>query len=173
MKNIYILFFLLLQATTFFSQQIQSLTGLSANLAPISSSKNLNEPEPNWKETISERTLYTSSFLSDDGQIKIINSKRPINYYNSANVLVPINSKLSIVSSNSWAALDQPLPTYLNKDGSFSVSTSNQQLFSLGRNCKINNQAINIDFQFDGNLIEMKNVIPGIDKQLIFNSSMI
>ena len=109
MKNIYILFFLLLQATTFFSQQIQSLTGLSANLAPISSSKNLNEPEPNWKETISERTLYTSSFLSDDGQIKIINSKRPINYYNSANVLVPINSKLSIVSSNSWAALDQPL----------------------------------------------------------------
>ncbi len=173
MKNIYILFFLLLHTNTFFSQQIQSITGLSANLAPISNSKNLNELEPIWKETISERTLYTSSFLSDDGQIKIIHSKRPINYYNSANVLVPINSKLNQISSNSWAALDQPLPTYLHKDGSFSVSNSNQQLFSLGKNCKINNQSINIDFQFDGNLIEMKDVIPGIDKQLIFNENAI
>ena len=173
MKNAYIIAIIVLISEFSIGQFSQIYQGLSANLAPISKSKNLNEPEPVWKETISERTFFSSSFLSDDGQIKIIHSKRPINYNNSSNFLVPINSKLNQYTSNSWAALDQPLPTYLFKNGSFSVTTSNEQLFTLGKNCKINDESLNIDFEFKGNSIIISDVIPGVDKQLIFDENAI
>ncbi len=173
MKKAFILAFVLLISDVTTGQMNTEFYGLSANLAPISNSTNSAKTEPNWIESIQERTIFSSSFLSDDGQIKIIQSKQPINYYNASNTLVPIDWKLRRLSNDSWAAIDQPSPTYLHSDGSFSLTTSNQQFFTLGKNCKINNQIIKSSFEFNDNFITINDVIPGVDKQILFNENRI
>jgi gliding motility-associated-like protein len=173
MKKAFIFAFTLLISEITTGQLNKGFNGLSANLAPISNSANSEKTEPIWTESIQERTIFSSSFLSNDGQIKIIQSKRPINYFSTTNILVPIDSKLSQLTNDVWAALDQPSPTYFYKDASFSVTVANQETFTLGKNCKINNQSIHTKFEFNGNSITLSEVIPGIDKQLIFAENAI
>lgn len=172
MKKYYyrLIIFLLFVTNYSFGQLSTNPSCLSANLAP-----NKNHEEDNsilsktkWIEKISERTLFSSTFLSNDGQIKIVQSKRPINYYNSSKILVPIDSELKTINSHSWGAIDQPNPTYLYEDGTFSLTLNTSNRVTLGKNCSINGQKIKGDFVFKGNMVNMINVLPGINKEIFF-----
>src|SRR5688572_10735586 len=60
-------------------------------------------PQHTWKENISARTLYTNSFTTPDGRIVNRYSKRPINYYNAAGELIPIDPSMKY-SGDGWSA---------------------------------------------------------------------
>ena len=87
-----------------------------------------------WTEVIEERSIFTSSFKSADGQVKIEYSKAPINYFNANKQLVPINPTLKEISKNValWAALDQPFPTWLYANGAFGVTIGEKSTMRVG-----------------------------------------
>lgn len=150
-------------------------SGLEANLAPKSLIINADSELSStiWTEDKIARTLYTSTYLSNDGQIKIIQSKRPINYYNSSNLLVPIDPNLKQFDAHSWSAIDQPQPTYLHDDATFSLTLENKDLITLGKNCKINGETIKTEFEFAGNFTNVFNVIPGVHKEINFHENAV
>jgi gliding motility-associated-like protein len=143
---------------------------LEANLAPESTLSERNAANPNviWTEDIEARTLTTATYLSNDGQIKIDQSARPINYYNSSNILVPIDAKLRKNADNSWSAANQPQPTYLFQDGSYALTIDKTAQLRLGKKAKIGDQFIESKVSLSGNTATYYNVIPGVDKELIF-----
>jgi gliding motility-associated-like protein len=146
--------------------QTPFFSGPSACLNPISSSQRI-EDKSIWTEDITLRTTHSSTFRSNDGQIKTHSSQRAINYFNEQGNLVPIKKELK-KSPTGWSATEQPNPTHLFKDGSFALSMNNGQLFKMGRNCTMNDQYGMIDLQVDGNQITLKNMFPQVDKQLLF-----
>jgi gliding motility-associated-like protein len=121
-----------------------------------------------WIEDTPQRTLNTSYYTSNDGQIKTVSSKRPINYFNFKNELIPIKTTLTEYEKGIWSAQNQPYPTYLFSNGSFSLTVDKNKSITLGKNCSINGISIKTDFDFSGNSTLIEDVISGIDKQLIF-----
>jgi gliding motility-associated-like protein len=97
-----------------------------------------------WSEVIEDRSIYSSSFKSDDGQIKIEYSKVPINYFNATKQLVPINPTLKEVSKHSalWAALDQPFPTWLFANGAFGITVGENTTMHVGDQLMLNGTAM-------------------------------
>lgn len=141
--------------------------GPSACLNPKTSLTDPSSSTTVWTEDELLRTPHTSTFRSNDGQIKTHSSQRPINYYNKDGKLVPINKDLR-PSDNGWSAQDQPHPTYLFKDGSFAFTLNKGGLFKMGADCKMNDQEASLDPKVTGNQILMKDIFPEIDKQLLF-----
>jgi gliding motility-associated-like protein len=125
-----------------------------------------------WTEDISLRTLYSSTYKSNDGQVKAVFSKKPVNYYNEKNELIPISALLT-EENDRWIAKQQPFPTTLYKDASFSLSVGNNQNIYFGKNIHINNRATQNSFEFTGNEITLYNIVTGIDKQLIFRENSV
>lgn len=164
-------YFLLLFIITFpsYGQNKIVRTSLNANLSPSLSLADSDSSEIKviWIEDIDARTLYSSSYKSNDGQIKVVQSKRPLNYLNESRKLVPIDPSLKKDKSG-WSAMDQPFPTYLHPDGSFSLTADNSNRISFGKNCSINGQSINNKFNSNGNSISFSNIVPGIEKQMDF-----
>jgi gliding motility-associated-like protein len=152
------------------AQTVPFHKGLNAKLNPAISQNTERKTDENtvWTEDISERKTHSSTYRSNDGQIKSISSQRPINYYNDKGILVPISPKLEVVSPNYWAAQQQPFPTYLYKDASFGLTLNNREIVRFGKNCMVNGQATFSKFNFTGNEINVSNVASGIDKQLLF-----
>ena len=143
--------------------------GPSACLNPRSTDDNLQvQKAVTWTEDIQLRTTHTSTYLSDDGQIKTVSSQRPINYRNSNGKLVPISADLKVAENGTWAAIDQPHPTYLFKDGRFALTLDQEKMFKMGLNCQLNAQKAKIDLTVTGNTVQLKNIFPEIDKQLLF-----
>ena len=83
--------------------------------SPLSQNQTDSSKQVNWTEVIEERSVFSSSYRSADGQVKIEYSKSPINYFNANKQLVPINPSLKQLTKYSgiWAAIDQPFPTFL------------------------------------------------------------
>ena len=152
-----------------FSQGNPYFTGFQSNLVvPNTLAKDSIE----WLEEVEQRTEFSSRFKSLEGDVKLIYSKRPINFWDEQHKLIPIDSELRPFKNNSWAATQQPFPTYLFENGSFAISflegSAKANVLTFGKNCKINGQLIQTEFQFTGNKNTQFNVLPGIDKQLIF-----
>lgn len=125
-----------------------------------------------WTEDVSSRTLYSSLYKSTDGQIKAVYSKKPIHYYNEKNELIPIDDKLK-EENGKWIAKQQPHPVFLNADGSFGINITKNETVVFSKNLKINGQSTQNKFQFTGNETTIENIIPGIDKQLIFKENSV
>ena len=66
---------------------------LSASILPKKEVGSTNSADVIWSEDIGEITLTTATYHSNDGQIKIVNSSVPINYYVNQE-LVPIDPTL-------------------------------------------------------------------------------
>lgn len=142
-----------------------------ANIVPNNKSVETSLMETMWNEDPSARTLFTSTYYSEDNQIKIVNSKVPINYINEDGKLFPIDPTLETHGENAWAAINQPFPTYLNKDGSFALSLDEGEKMVVGGSCTLNDQVLSTKFDFKGNSVLMENVFPGVDKELDFREN--
>ena len=140
--------------------------GPSASLNPASEFTGGMEKSI-WTEDITLRTVYTSTYRSNDGQIKTHSSQRPINYYNEDGKLVPINKDLH-PSEDGWSAQNQPHPTYLFEDGSYALTLGNGGLFKMGVDCKMNDQQASLNTKVKGNQILLKDIFHEVDKQLLF-----
>ena len=93
-----------------------------------------------WTEVIEERSIFSSSYKSDDGQVKFEYSKAPVNYFNANKQLVPINPALKEISKNValWAALDQPFPTWLYASGAFGITLGENTNMRVGEKFILN-----------------------------------
>jgi gliding motility-associated-like protein len=121
-----------------------------------------------WTEDEQLRTTHSSTYFSKDGQVKTVSSQRPINYLNENGKLVPIRSYLKASKNGTWSATDQPFPTYLFKDGGFALTLDQGRTLKMGLNCEVNGQKAKIDLDVTDNRIDLKNIFPDIDKQLMF-----
>jgi len=157
---------------TILAQTENYFSGFQTPLSKNASHSNAGD-SVKWTEQEAERTVFSSTYKSDDGQIKIIYAKQAINFYNSKKQIIPINKDLEPLTRLTWSAQNQPFPTYLHHDGSFGITMDNGKVMTLGKNCKINNSECKNDFIFTGNQNTIKNVLPGIDKQLIFSENAI
>lgn len=143
MKNIICFFLLVLCAITpIYSQQNnKSLFGFNSALSQsqVDSSKQVN-----WMEVVEDRSIFSSSYKSDDGQVKIEYSKTPINYFNKENKLVPIDPTLTEMSKNTsvWAALNQPYPTFLYQKGAFGITLGEKVHMRIGEKFMVNGSEI-------------------------------
>mgnify|MGYP006090200567 FL=1 len=155
-----------------FAQNNPALSSLDVCLNP---EKEIDSEEPSnsiWTEDEDARTLTTSTYYSDDGEIKTNQSSIPINYHNAKGKLVPIVSEMELLGENEFGALNQPYPTYYHQDGSMSLTLANKKdLIKFGKNCKINGQKIEQDYTFDVSTSNVVDAIPGVNKEIIFREN--
>ena len=90
----------------FFSSfsQINKIDPLSVKLNPVVKNA-ISDSSMNyvlWKEKTNKRTLYSSTYYGPNGEFKAVHSKRPINYYNENNELVPIDFLLKPRLNKLW-----------------------------------------------------------------------
>ena len=124
-----------------------------------------------WQEKINKRTVYSSTFFGPEGEFKAIHSKKPINYFNENNDLVPIDPTLKSGIGQIWDASNQPNPTYFfENSGAYALTLDSQKrLFTLGINARINGSNLDVSQTTkESNSFVIKNVIPGVDKELYF-----
>ncbi|MEN9399805.1 MAG: hypothetical protein RL632_906 [Bacteroidota bacterium] len=97
-----------------------------------------------WTEDIKERSIFSSTYRSTDGQIKVEYSKVPINYFNTNKLLVPINPNLKEITKHSalWAALDQPFPTWLFANGAFGITLGENTTMHVGDELMLNGTVV-------------------------------
>jgi gliding motility-associated-like protein len=151
------------------AQIAQNSLGIQRHLTSNKPMMETTSLETTWEEDANARTPFSATYYSEDGQIKIRQSSRPINYH-TGNKWMPIDANLSPLNEG-WGAINQPYPTYLHADGSFEISIGPTQRFSLGKNCKINGQPIQQQFEFEGNSVHMPNVASSVDKEIFFREN--
>jgi gliding motility-associated-like protein len=112
-------------------QNDKALLGFNS---PLSSMHVDTNTHVNWIEVVEERSIFSSSYRSDDGQVKIEYSKSPINYFNKDNQLVAIDPTLIELSNKAsvWAALNQPYPTFLYQKGAFGITLGENSSMRIG-----------------------------------------
>lgn len=155
---------LLLFVPTLVSAQFYELS------APLNERTPSMETNIQWTEDADARTTHSSTSYSNDGQIKIRNSARPINYEISPGVLIPIDPLLKKQKEGGWAALQQPYPTYLEKNGSFRISCGNGKSIGFGNNIRVQNLEYHPDFSVENNQVHFE-AINGISRHLIFREN--
>jgi len=161
-----------LASNSIYSQNGSPITSLDVCLNPEVLYETTNDESTLWTEDEEARTLNTSTFYSNDGQIKTRQSSRPINYYNDSEKLMPIVSEMKNIGDSSFAAIQQPYPVYCNGDGSMSLTLANKKdLITIGKNCKINGQLIDQTFNFSGETATMSNAFPGVNKEITFREN--
>ena len=119
-----------------------------------------------WEEDISKRTLNAAFFMNSKGDIRSEFSSKPIHYYKNGN-LERIDPKL-MKSQSGFTASQQPYPTYLNEDGSFSLSIGKYDLLTMRKGHLLNQSNVNSSFEFQKNTAYFENYFDGIDKQVVF-----
>ena len=132
----------------------------------VDSSKTVNYDQ-SWVEVQGKRTLHSSLYQNKKGDIRARFSLKPIHYLNNENQLIAIDYGLK-KSSDGWAASQQPYPTYLSTEGSFSLSSTNLDKLTFGESSNINGLLANHGFQLSDNIAFYEGVIPHIDKQVVF-----
>ncbi len=138
---------------------------------PLSNDSMVNEDrivyQGNWKELIEKRTLYSHVFQNEKGDIKARYSLKPIHYYNEENILIPIDFGLKKTGSD-WNANQQPFPTHLYSDGSFSLNARTTDVIKIGAKTKINDIPVHTEFSVSENIVFFEQITPHIDKQIAF-----
>lgn len=142
----------------------------SARLNP-STERNASDTDIAWTEDSEARTVFTSTWYSNDGQIKIIHRSRPVNYADASGKLVPINPIPVRQKNGSWVAEDQPFPTSLYPDGSYSISLDHGRSFTFGTSSKVNATAIPASFEVHQGEVSFAATLYGIRKHLSFREN--
>jgi gliding motility-associated-like protein len=133
--------------------------------------KNKLEYVNDWIEILEDRTLTSAFFKNSKGDIRAEYASRPIHYYKNG-LLERINPKL-IKTSTGFIAKQQPYPTYLNEDGSVSLSIDNHQKLTIGKSTKLNSNIANASFELRNNIAYFENYFEGVDKQIVFSENKI
>ncbi|CAN5437082.1 hypothetical protein BH09BAC5_BH09BAC5_29270 [soil metagenome] len=155
-----------------FAQHQNSVTQLSASIPHVSADSseeiNLLRDRALWKENISERTVFSSSYVTSDGKYISHFSKSPLNYYDETGALQKIVAEPKSTVEG-WSAKDQPYPTYLFNDGSAAVSPSKNLKFTFGKNIRVNGNSIADRVPvMNGKVATIQNIIPGMNKEFEF-----
>ncbi len=125
-------------------------------------------PRSTWIENESERTVYSSSYKTPDGQVVLRYSKKPINYHDKSGRLVPIDPIMA-PDANGWSAMNQPYPVFHNEDGTSEISLGDGKRMKLNQGHAINGLKGSGDLVVGiNNDVWFKNVIPDIDKHVLF-----
>jgi len=139
MKKIvcYFLFVFCWIKPTYAQQNMKTPFGFNSSLSEKQADTN---KQVHWTEVIEDRSIFSSSYKSDDGQVKIEYGKAPINYFNKENQLVRIDPTLKELSKNSsvWAALNQPYPTFLYQKGAFGITLGENATMRVGEKFILN-----------------------------------
>lgn len=97
--------------------------------SPLVPSKDRLTPQEeqgrSWTEQVEQRTLFTSHFKDEKGNTKGVFSKKPIHYFDKSGTLQPIQPSLQKTPTG-WSANQQPYPTHLNNDGTYTLSLDHQ-----------------------------------------------
>ena len=133
--------------------------------------KNKVEYINDWIEILQDRTLTSAFFKNSKGDIRAEYASKPIHYYKNG-LLERINPKL-IKTSTGFIAKQQPYPTYLNEDGSVSLSIDNHQKLTIGKSTKLNSNIANASFELRNNIAYFENYFEGVDKQIVFSENKI
>ncbi len=120
-----------------------------------------------WTEQTEKRTAYASVFKNEKGDVKARYSLKPINYFNADNQLVPIDFELH-PTANGWSAQQQPFPTALFNDGSFCLSIGGKNQLIIGTKTCLNHVSTGQAFEFSENIAFYQNILPHVDKQVVF-----
>ncbi len=170
MKHVYfLLFFLLLLnegQTQVNKSAIWTLKSTCVNAQRVDDSTAVTYDQ-SWQEISEKRTEYSSLYRNKKGDIKARFSLKPINYYSKEGDLIPIDFGLK-QSSNGWSALQQVFPTYLNENGSFSLSSIEQKKISFGATTIIQGIVAKNDFSLSQNIGFFEHIVPQVDKQVVF-----
>ncbi|HET6991468.1 MAG TPA: hypothetical protein VFJ43_09100, partial [Bacteroidia bacterium] len=155
-----------------FAQHSTSMIQLSAPVTvpavDTSEERNMMRDQDKWIENVSERTVFSSSFRTEDGRVIMHYSEAPLNYYDASGTLQKIVAQPK-QNSNGWAAMEQPYPTYLFNDGSAAVSPSKELQFVFGKNLSVNGNPIPVRVPvMDGDVATIANIIPGMNKEYTF-----
>ncbi len=148
-----------------FSQNTQE--GLTTNLTPVQE-RNILEDRSQWNEVESERKIFSSTYVTPDGRIITEYCKQPINYYNSAGVLVPIEVEPK-ASAKGLSASNQPNEVSILMNGSVEISTGENSKIIFSEKSKINGIEINnSNLKQNGANAVMSTSISGITKTFEF-----
>ncbi|HXB14059.1 MAG TPA: gliding motility-associated C-terminal domain-containing protein, partial [Bacteroidia bacterium] len=88
-------------------------------------------------EDTTKRTLYSSSYITPDGQYVALYGYTPVNYPNKQGKFVPIKIKLKSCP-NGWVADQQPYPCYFYLNRSTGISLDNGGELKYNENSKVN-----------------------------------
>ncbi|MDB3905348.1 gliding motility-associated C-terminal domain-containing protein [Crocinitomicaceae bacterium] len=176
MKNILILYGLLILCPTFMAQknnfQPWSIQSKLISDEEIDKTQEIVEYKDDWQEIRKDRTLTSAFFKNSKGDIRAEYSSRDIHYYDNG-ILKRINPSLH-KANKGFVADHQPYPTYLNDDGSLSLSLDKKNnRITIGRNTSIFDQKADVKFELQNNTAFFKNYFNGIDKQVIFSENKI
>ena len=170
MKHYYfILFFMLLTyegKTQVNKSAVWTLQAACVTPQQVDSSTSVTYDQ-SWVEVQEKRTLHSSLYQNKKGDIKARFSLKPIHYLNKEKELVKIDYGLK-KSFDGWAAAQQPFPTYLSTEGSFSLSSTDLNKLTFGESSKINGVEAGQGFQLSDNIAFYEDVIPHVDKQVVF-----
>ena len=169
MKHVYFLLFFLLFCSQGHSQVNKSAiwTLKSTCINPQVDSTSAVAYDQSWQEVRDKRTLHSSLYRNKKGDIKARYSLKPINYYTKQGDLIPIDFGLK-KSSDGWSALQQPYPTFISNDGSFSISSWDLQKIQFGAKSIIQGVIATNDFSLNQNIGSFENIVPHVDKQVVF-----
>ena len=170
MKHVYFLLFFLLLLSEGQAQvnksAIWTLKSTCVNPEQVDS-ENVVTYDQSWKEVREKRTLYSSVYRNNKGDIKARYSLKPIHYYSKEGELVPIDFGLK-QTSEGWTALQQDFPTYLDENGSFSLSSTDLKKIQFGNKTIIQGVPASNDFSISQNIGFFEQIVPHVDKQVVF-----
>lgn len=176
MKKTLILYGLLMLGPSLLAQKINfqpwSIQTKLISDQEIEKTQEILEYKNDWQEIIKDRTLTSAFFKNSKGDIRAEYSSRVIHYYENG-ILKRINPKLK-KANKGYVANQQPYPTYLNNDGSLSLSLDKKNnRITIGKNTSVLNQKADVKFELQNNTAFFKNYFNGIDKQVVFSENKI
>jgi gliding motility-associated-like protein len=117
-----------------------------------------------WKELISERKEFSSTFEKGNQKMAYTSSVR-VNYSDATGSLIPVDIRIQ-PSSEGWSALSHPSPVRIYSDASFSVGNEN---IRYARTTRVNGQMADQTpaGRQDGQFVFFDELTPGVTKQLI------
>lgn len=147
MKYQYIRLFIKLFCFSYFTINIHGFCLLSQeiSLTPIGQKKiGLIENEKDsidyssfkWIEKTEERTEFSSTFVTEDGWVKIESSHQPI-HRKIKGKCEKIDPSMIQLDNHSWHSPNQDYPVYLDANSSFSLTTENQKTWTFGLTTKL------------------------------------
>lgn len=125
-----------------------------------------------WTEDPGARKLNSSTYYSQDGQIKIRNASRPINFESEAGQLIPIDATLKLQANGTWSATQQPHPTHLDPDGSVRLTSGEGQPMRFGKDVMIGDLAYNSTFSVVDNHARFE-AFNGLTRHLLFRENSV
>ncbi len=165
LRKFNLLLFLCFNILNLFSQNNNS--GLASSLNP-KENRNILEDRSTWKEVVSERKIFSSTYLTPDARIITHYSKQPLNYYNSNGILIPVDIQ-PVSTIKGLTANHQPNEVSLLTNGSIEIHTGDGSTLIFSKNYKINGTIVSASsIKQDGLNSTMLTNISGVTKTFEF-----